>query len=105
MMSVLGQLGYRTAILHLLGGGWRHLRDATRRALSLVLPYRSIPGSREVLDCEYKSGSWDYLRGPEELPRFSIVAGYCHHFRPNSAILEIGCGEGILQERTRCVKS
>ena len=39
------------------------------------------------------------MRGTTEVSRFSIVMGYCHYFRPEGKILEIGCGEGILQER------
>ena len=70
-----------------------------RRWLSAVLPYRPIEGGQELLDAEYANGMWDYLRGTTELSRFSIVMGYCHYFRPEGKILEIGCGEGILQER------
>jgi 2-polyprenyl-3-methyl-5-hydroxy-6-metoxy-1,4-benzoquinol methylase len=66
---------------------------------SAVLPYRSMNGEKSVLEGEYSSGVWDYLRGLDELSRFSVVAGYCHYFKKKGAILEIGCGEGILQER------
>ena len=67
--------------------------------LSTVLPYKSMEGSKEILDAEYSSGIWDYLRMVNELPRFSVVVGYCHHHKKAGKILEIGCGEGILQER------
>lgn len=58
-----------------------------------------MAGGRELLETEYVSGAWDYLRGLDELARFSVVMGYCHHFKEKGKILEIGCGEGILQER------
>lgn len=58
-----------------------------------------MAGGQELLKREYLSGAWDYLRELDELPRFSVVAGYCHHFKEKGKILEIGCGEGILQER------
>lgn len=79
----------------------RHSRPAraARRWLSLILPYRKMTGGRERLDAEYARGSWDYLRSLGELGRFSVLAGYCHYLKPGGRILEIGCGEGILQER------
>lgn len=72
---------------------------AVRRGLSLVLPYRKMRGGREKMDSDYAHGKWDYLRGIGELGRFSILVGYCHFLKPGGRILEIGCGEGILQER------
>lgn len=51
------------------------------------------------MEAEYSSGAWDYLRGLDELARFSVVVGYCHHFKKIGTLLEIGCGEGILQEK------
>ena len=58
-----------------------------------------MDGRRNVLEAEYARGTWDYLRGPEEVSRFSVVVGYCRYFNSQGSILEIGCGEGILQER------
>jgi 2-polyprenyl-3-methyl-5-hydroxy-6-metoxy-1,4-benzoquinol methylase len=93
MMTTTARLKNLIAIVrHETGRRWRRLWSA-------VLPYRPMDGAKEVLDSEYARGSWDYLRGSSELPRFSVVAGYCHHFKPGGSILEIGCGEGILQER------
>jgi 2-polyprenyl-3-methyl-5-hydroxy-6-metoxy-1,4-benzoquinol methylase len=69
------------------------------RWLSAVLPYQAIKGGRDLLNAEYARGDWDYLRDLTELSRFSVVAGYCQYFQPGGTILEIGCGEGILQER------
>ncbi len=75
---------------------WKH---AAKRALSRVLPYRPMDGGRQLLDTEYKNGEWDYLRNLDELSRFSVVVGYCHHLKPRGAILEVGCGEGLLESR------
>lgn len=77
----------------------RFLISPCRRWLSAIRPSDTLAGGIEVLDAEYAAGVWDYLRGIDELPRFSIVAGYCRHFSPGGSILEIGCGEGILRER------
>jgi len=58
-----------------------------------------IPVSQEVWEAQYASGRWKYMRELEELPRYSIVAGYFQHFKPGGALLDVGCGEGILLER------
>jgi 2-polyprenyl-3-methyl-5-hydroxy-6-metoxy-1,4-benzoquinol methylase len=74
------------------------------RWLSALLPYQPMKGGRELLNAEYAKGDWDYLSGLTELSRFSVVAGYCHYFHPCGKILEIGCGEGVLQERLYSAK-
>ncbi len=61
--------------------------------------YAPLPGGKELLDREYKEGIWDYLADIEELSRFSVINGYCNHFKKNYTVLEIGCGEGLLKER------
>jgi SAM-dependent methyltransferase len=73
--------------------------NAVRRGWSLVLPYRKMRGGREKMDSDYAHGKWDYLRGIEELGRFSVLVGYCHFLKPDGRILEVGCGEGVLRER------
>jgi 2-polyprenyl-3-methyl-5-hydroxy-6-metoxy-1,4-benzoquinol methylase len=73
--------------------------NVLRRALSAILPYRTLRGGRAKMNAHYALGKWDYLRGIEELGRFSILVGYCQFLKPGGRILEIGCGEGILRER------
>jgi len=60
---------------------------------------RLIKGSPERLDLKYKTGFWDSLRGVEELAHYSIVAGYFQFLKSGGSILDIGCGEGLLQQR------
>ncbi len=55
--------------------------------------------SKEVWESEYKSGRWDYLNQLEQLARYSVIAGYFQFFKRGGSILDVGCGEGILQER------
>ena len=69
------------------------------RWLSSMLPYSPMRGGEDVLNAEYARGLWDYLGDVTELPRFSVIVGFCHHYRGGGKILEIGCGEGILWER------
>lgn len=94
-MALVGQRSARALLKASIG----RVRDSLRLWSSYVLPTRPMRGGRELLDAEYAAAVWDYLRNVEELPRFSVIAGYCHHFKPGGNILEIGCGEGLLQER------
>lgn len=72
---------------------------ALQRGLSLLLPYQPMAGGRAALDAEYDAGDWDYLRALSELSRFSVIAGFCQQLKPGGALLEIGCGEGLLADR------
>ncbi len=56
--------------------------------------------NRDRWNYQYQRGQWDGLARPDELPRFSIVTGYITFFKPDRpAILEIGCGTGLLFRR------
>lgn len=49
---------------------------------------------------QYDRGLWDGLENLNELARFSVLAGYVQFMKPDKpAILEIGCGEGIMAQR------
>jgi 2-polyprenyl-3-methyl-5-hydroxy-6-metoxy-1,4-benzoquinol methylase len=49
---------------------------------------------------EYAAGRWDYLHKPGQAERYKAVLDFVSRYlRGNRAILEIGCGEGILQSR------
>lgn len=53
----------------------------------------------KVWDSEYISGKWTYLKQLDELAHYSIIVGYFRYLKPGGSILDVGCGEGILQER------
>lgn len=74
------------------------LKKLLARVLKM-LPYRSVRVAREEWNLQYSLGKWDYLRQVGELAHYSVIAGYCHYFKPGGRLLDIGCGEGILQER------
>lgn len=48
---------------------------------------------------QYNLGRWEGLGALEELSRFSVIAGYAQYLKPNGKILEMGAGEGYLQQR------
>lgn len=56
------------------------------------------PMSPEQWDSQYRDGTWDFLHRSEELARYGVIATYLHHLCPNAAVLDVGCGEGILRD-------
>jgi 2-polyprenyl-3-methyl-5-hydroxy-6-metoxy-1,4-benzoquinol methylase len=85
----------------------RHLRNLCLLAGKSIAPLSSLLArfisparvAPAAWNRMYSEGSWDYLIDLEELGRYSIIAGYVATLRPRGAILDIGCGEGILQQR------
>lgn len=63
-----------------------------RRADGLLQP-------AETWEAQYAAGRWDFLAQLPELARFSILAGYICHLKPGGAVLDTGCGQGILLSR------
>jgi 2-polyprenyl-3-methyl-5-hydroxy-6-metoxy-1,4-benzoquinol methylase len=54
---------------------------------------------RDRWNHQYAKGQWTSLGDIKELARFSVIAGYAQYLKPNGSILEIGAGEGYLQQR------
>jgi 2-polyprenyl-3-methyl-5-hydroxy-6-metoxy-1,4-benzoquinol methylase len=50
-------------------------------------------------DSRYNSGEWSYLGNLSELAHYSVIVGYCRFFAPKGCLLDVGCGEGLLQQR------
>ena len=50
-------------------------------------------------DTEYACGRWEYCREPLENLRYEAILYFIAKYFDGCAILEVGCGEGILQER------
>ena len=91
--------GWRSELAHAVPLTAPGMVSMLTRLIARLRPYQPMIRSREHLDGQYKNGTWDYLWSIGELARFSVVAGYCRFLRPGGAILEIGCGEGVLQDR------
>lgn len=60
---------------------------------------KDIPIPKESWEAQYADGRWDYMNGLAQLARYSVIAGYLQSFRKGGAILDVGCGEGILQQK------
>jgi 2-polyprenyl-3-methyl-5-hydroxy-6-metoxy-1,4-benzoquinol methylase len=85
----------------LAGRARRAFSEATnrgRKLLSHVQPYRPMGQGGTLLDEQYTSSEWDYLRSLGEAPRFGVVAVYCRILASGGSVLEVGCGEGFLSE-------
>ena len=59
------------------------------------------PRAKEVWEAQYQNGMWDSLNGLGQVGRYSMIAGYLQHFKQGGILLDVGCGEGILQENLR----
>lgn len=59
--------------------------------------------SKEQWEKQYSSGEWSFLSTIHEAAHYSIIAGYLDYFKKYDLILDVGCGEGILQQRMQTV--
>lgn len=67
--------------------------------ISSLIERKIIRSDKARWDLRFKNG-WSYLENIEELPRFSIIAGYIRFLKKNPDILEMGCAEGVSAYRT-----
>lgn len=57
------------------------------------------PAPASAWNEQYSDGRWDLLAEHDELIRYAVLAGYAREIKPGAAILDVGCGEGLLQEQ------
>jgi 2-polyprenyl-3-methyl-5-hydroxy-6-metoxy-1,4-benzoquinol methylase len=57
------------------------------------------PIPKTLWEQQYGSGHWDFLNTLGELPRFGVLVAYLRELKPGGALLDIGCGEGLLYTR------
>ena len=55
--------------------------------------------STAEFDAQYAKGEWQRLNSISELGHYSIIAGYSSFCHERPAILDVGCGQGLLQTR------
>jgi 2-polyprenyl-3-methyl-5-hydroxy-6-metoxy-1,4-benzoquinol methylase len=68
----------------------RRFEEASRRA--------DVPIDRDAWDAQYAAGRWDFLAGGEQRARFHALADLLRRHAPGAAVLDVGCGEGVLRE-------
>jgi len=83
--------GYN-ALLEQLSRGLQWVVDRGRRSDGLLQ-------SAQTWEAQYAAGRWDFLGQLSELARFSVLAGYICHLKPGGAVLDVGCGQGVLLRR------
>jgi 2-polyprenyl-3-methyl-5-hydroxy-6-metoxy-1,4-benzoquinol methylase len=78
-----------------------HAPVLTRMLAALEKPQGrgDAPVSREIWESQYRDGRWTFLQELEQVTRYSVIAGYIHALARTGALLDVGCGEGILLDR------
>lgn len=56
------------------------------------------PVASSLWDSQYRSGVWDHLDSLPEMAHHMVIAGYVRHAVPRPAIVDVGCGHGLLAE-------
>ena len=82
----------RDALLERVARWLQSLVDRGRRSDGLLQ-------SAQTWEAQYAAGRWDFLAQLSELSRFSVLAGYVHQLKPGGAVLDVGCGQGVLLRR------
>ena len=78
-----------------------------KKKIKSIIPFEFKPTLENVefgqayWDTLYDSKRWAYLDKLSELAHYSVIVGYCQVFAPEGALLEVGCGEAILQQRLK----
>jgi trans-aconitate methyltransferase len=77
-----------------------HLRQ--HRAMFATLRTRDTRRTAAHWDRAFADGRWDHLGGLDEGARTAVIDGYCRMAgAAEPAILDIGCGEGVLLDAVR----
>ncbi len=91
------------------------LRDTVKAVVAAVVPLeiqsrlirKDISRPVELWDREFSSGAWRHLESAAEMPRYAVIAGYFQQAANgpagNGAVLDVGCGAGLLQPWLRRV--
>ncbi|MEJ2766164.1 class I SAM-dependent methyltransferase [Photobacterium sp. MCCC 1A19761] len=69
------------------------------RAKDLVLTLfgmKAFQPEQGVWEEQYQNNQWQHLHQIGELAHYNVIRGYIRFFKPGADILDIGCGEGVL---------
>ncbi len=78
------------------------VRQWLRSRLRDLAGIRTPPPTVENWDAQYSSGRWIPVGQISELSRLSLLVGYLRFFSRGGAVLDIGCGEGVLVQKLPC---
>jgi trans-aconitate methyltransferase len=82
-----------------MGRSERAVTAVARQLLAWLLPRRYLRLDAAAWNAQYARGRWRYLQRMDEAARYGILIGYLRVLGTDVAVLDVGCGEGILEER------
>jgi 2-polyprenyl-3-methyl-5-hydroxy-6-metoxy-1,4-benzoquinol methylase len=56
----------------------------------------NVKQSKSAWEQEYESGSWEFLNGRGEAPRYAVVADQIQTHPGRISLMDVGCGEGVI---------
>ncbi len=59
------------------------------------------PAAKGDWEEQYRAGHWDFLRDLDELARYGVIAVFVQRLALGGAVLDVGCGEGLLADQLR----
>ena len=75
--------------------------DGLVLALETRIARGDTPTDKAVWEQKYRAGDWAFMHDLHQVPRYAAIASLAHRLRPGGAILDVGCGEGVLQDHLR----
>ncbi|OLQ74146.1 hypothetical protein BIT28_19925 [Photobacterium proteolyticum] len=64
--------------------------------IQTLLGMRGFQPEQTTWEEQYKNNQWNHLHQLDELAHYNVIRGYINFFKPNADILDVGCGEGVL---------
>lgn len=81
--------------------GAREVDPLLRLMVAVTRAKRSEPIAAAQWDAEYRDGQWDFLGDLREAAHYQVITSYYERLTPSGAVLDVGCGEGRLNEVLR----
>ena len=75
--------------------------DGLVLALETRIARGDTPTDKAVWEQKYRAGDWAFMHDLHQVPRYAAIASLAHRLRPGGTILDVGCGEGVLQDHLR----
>lgn len=69
-----------------------------KKILNMAI-YTIYPSDQASWDSQYLRGVWDHMNDLNQLGRYSIIIGYLKLFKLGGSILDVGCGDGLIQKK------